>query len=266
MSKDTSVDTDYHLNNIKEDFNHPQIEITEYDKNLYMLERKMGEWEGILNASDYNLGTVQLTRNAKYKNYYFKKFNANNNISEYYDEFFNIKNMDTNKINVIVEEYLKGLFWVFNFYFNKDGKTEKNKTLSIWYYKYHKAPLLKQISQYFLSINIKVLKEKFNIFENEVIKNNNIKESLYMNKLEHYMYVTPINVQNNKPVLNKNANKIYFDKIFPDLNNIVDIILKYGGSKDIIDCRRVSFLNKCNLTCVNTIDYNTFIENVHNEI
>ena len=256
---DTSIDSEYHLSNIKKDFPNEMIEITEYDKKIYMLDRKMGEWEGILNASDYNLGTVKLIKNNKTKKYYLKKYFVDENTEEYYDEFFGIKKMNKEEINKIIEEYLKGLLWIFNFYYNSNIH-KKSNNISIWFYKYHKSPLLKQIAEYLTETNHII--HQFKKFNDEITKNNIIKQSNYFDKLEHYLYVTPINNQQNDTIQNKfkkNKIKQKYVNYFPDLQKIIEIILSKGGTKDIIDCRRITFLNKCNLTCVKTLNYQKYI-------
>ena len=67
--------------------------------------------------------------------------------------FYNINNYDPsyneilhNDIHKLCHEYIKSIQWTFDYYFNKCSNWK-------WYYRYHFAPLLKDLSIYLNTID-----------------------------------------------------------------------------------------------------------------
>jgi hypothetical protein len=83
-----------------------------------------------------------------------------------------------------------------------------------------------------------------------------------MNKLEHYIYV------NSKSKLTSKSTSVperYLsiinsdDEIFPDLDIIVENLWNGTNTENIIDCRRVAYLNKCNLVGLKMIKFDDYM-------
>jgi hypothetical protein len=248
MPYENTLDSDYHMNNIKDSLPHPKMEITDYDKEVYMMEHKMGKWEKKLNAIDYNLGKINLSY--KQDKYVLEEISMKTSIDEFYNEFFDIKdinNKDNEKIlEAVIKKYLIGLVWVFDFYFNKNNEKDNKNTVSTWFYEYHKAPLLQQVAEYIKNKKTKIMNKEFKKYYKFVLSTKtNVPRLLYMNKLEHYLYVTPIHKHEDIP---KQYDDIRKNKdFFPDLKSLVDTIITTGATKDILDCKRIPYINKCHI-------------------
>jgi len=239
---DNDIDTPYHEKNIINSKIHPNMTITKYDKSMYALERKLNGWEGVLNGSNYGLGYVGI--NNDNNKYVLNMVPYEMAVKEYYEEFF--ENHDKNDV---IDKYLEGLMWVFQSYFNQNNHEENIKNISTWFYPYHRAPLIRDIAQRCKNKNIEQIMSKYK---------QNIPRELYFTKKEHYMYIAPHHKHDDiQYEINNN--------IFPNVKDIAGIIMVKGGDRYIIDCRRISFLNKCNLTCIKTIDYNSFTKFIHGD-
>jgi uncharacterized protein YdiU (UPF0061 family) len=197
----------------------------------------------------------------------------------YYSEFFSHSDDSNTPIDIstpsgktelskICEEYIKGLFWTFDFYFNKNDRETNYKRVSIWLYPYVKAPLITDIFKY-MSDTYKADKHNFvevmnSIYRNVTDTNKSTSQFVdrhdFMNKLEQYLYVTPKNKQIDVPKRYKAI--LSNPTLFPDLDLIAKGIIEEQRGKDLIDCRRTSFLNKCHLTTVKTITYEEFMKEV----
>lgn len=274
------ITSNYHVKNISELLTviHPDLEVTDYDRDIYKLERRIGEYETKLNATDHKLGNIDINTTTT-GNYKFVPYNMLSNIINYYDTFFDVGyvkekiNKDgtekeivifDKKINDVVGEYIKGLLWVFDWYFNKNNSKYNEKNISTWFYAYHRAPLLYQIKDTLFEFKKNGAPQYFKrmdeLYDNiSIDKKNIVPRNKFMNSLEHYLYVTPKNKFLNVP-------KKYDDIIsqnnlfFADLDLIVTQIWNGENISNIIDCRRIPYLNKCNLIGVQTVQFNDFME------
>jgi 5'-3' exonuclease len=228
----------YHKENIKNSLVHPEIKITDYDVNIYMLERKMGLYEKKLKIDTHDVGKVVL----KIKDNRYELLRKK--IPENLDEIYLGKNKDK-----IIKKYIKGLFWVFNFYFNTNDKKTNRKYISTWFYKGHVAPSLKGIYN-FMKKNKNNLDKYFNSYHKNVIEISN-----YINELEHYLYVTPLELQKNVPSQYDEVR----NKIFSNLDEIADDIWNEIEPKRI-DCTYSIFINKCELTTIKKLDFKTYMK------
>ena len=141
----------------------------------------------------------------------------------------------------LVREYIDGLIWVFDFYFNNFDEDENRKFGHVWFYPYNHAPLLTQIYYY-----LKENKDFSIIKRQQKIKEYLIPRKDYFNCLEHLMYVSPA------PYVLDTIPKEYHNfaktsEFYPNMNKIAEEIWKQP-TNDEIDCRGVMFLNKCHLT------------------
>jgi 5'-3' exonuclease len=164
---------------------------------------------------------------------YYHLFNPNN---IFYNSFNKKDYYKSNKIKDIVNEYLKGLKWLINYYFKRDFIDET------WYYPFHISPLLSDLVLYF---NPQIL--------NYTFKSTN----LNITPIEQLLYITPIQSSNiNKfiEIINiDNKEKInitQFIKNKPSLFYNLDelyIKLKSGELKNnLMDCSTATFISKCN--------------------
>jgi 5'-3' exonuclease len=232
----------YHNENIKNSLPHPDMKVTEYDINSYMLDRKMGLYEKKLKIDTHEIGKTNLKLiDSKYKL-------VGKKIPNNLDDIYLGKNKDK-----IIKKYVKGLFWVFNFYFNKNNKSENRKYIPIWFYKGHVAPSLGGIYKF-----MKKNKDNLNKYFKNVIDDKNLVEIKdYMNEIEHYLYVMPLEVQKEVP---SKYDEIRKNKVlFPNLDEIVDDIWNDVEPKRI-DCTYALFTNKCQLTTVQNVKFKTYIK------
>ena len=96
----------------------------------------------------------------------------------------------------------------------------------------------------------------------EVTGNKNIIERhKFMNELEHYLYVTPKHKHSNIP---EKYNQIVKSNLFPDLNSIANDIWNGNNTNNIIDCRRIPYLNKCNLVGIEFLSFEKYMNMMYN--
>ena len=262
------VDDDYHTDNIKNLLPHPDINITEYDKELYKLEHIIGSWKTKLNANkNLLLGAIKINKSDLYNITHISTNTTDTNL--YYTNFFNLNiKKDTEKINTIVKDYLTGIYWVFNFYFNRNDAIQNLNSIPIWIYKHERAPLAKEIynylkyiggnikEQFYSNINAYILENCYKIINSNIY---NVPSNKYLTKTEHYLYVTPkkklVNVEKYNSFIKENYD------IYPDTENIVKEIENCNGA-EYIDSSRISFINKCHLN-IDIIDYNTYVNKLN---
>ena len=287
-----SLDIAYHKKNIADGLKHPNMEITDYDVELYKLERKIGEYETKLNAQGLDLGAVKVILDSK-GNYVIRYYSRQEGIKDYYKTFFNINfemkdivsqkdgltkkivQFDELAIESLVEDYLKGLFWVFDNYFNKNNSVQNANYVSTWIYPHHRSPLLYQVKETLFkfaasnntsaltsSTNTDFITKMNSLYDEVTISQKYIlPRQSFMNKIEHYLYVTPVSTKSDVPDKYKQFIEANPD-FFPDLSRLAETIWINDDNSLIIDCRRVSFLNKCNLLGIKFIKFNDFMEKI----
>jgi 5'-3' exonuclease len=203
--------------------------LDKYEQLQYMIDFKLDEYTHILNPKDkfYYEYFIDTKQN--------KKFPERDEIKKYYKIHFNkISKKD------IVKEYLLGLNWVVNYYFN--GII--NKT---WYYPHSKSPLMFDIIDNF---NKKILLLR---------REDKYTDETFFTPFEQLIFISPLkldeNIKDQLYILNKiisnddldklvefiKSNKKYFFK----LNEIVKEML--NGKQNIIDCSNSIFISKCHL-------------------
>jgi 5'-3' exonuclease len=220
--------------------------VLKYDIVLYKFDNVLDEFQHRFGMFPIDIGKTYIDN----KTMLLKTENINDSIATFYKSFFNIDNMSINdtKMNHVLNNYVEGLHWVFEYYFNNYDEQYHTDFANIWFYQYTHAPLFSQIYQFMNNTNI-----QYN-FDNYIIKRNE-----YFNCDEHLMYVTP------KQVLIKIA-PTYFKKVintdlkdhYIDLDFIVDKFMKNQNLRKYIDCRGAIYLTKCHLyDKINTFDYDT---------
>lgn len=272
-----TIDTAYHIKNMTELLPHPKMEITEYDKEIYKLEKRLDKYEIKLNATGFDLGGINigLTETGDYKMIIYNKLG---NVINYYDTFFGIsheKKVITTKhgikkiltfgekMDILVNDYITGLFWVFDSYFNKNDSEYNAKYVSTWFYPHHRAPLLYQVREVLYKYSELGL-QNFNGILNSMYASvtsstaNIVLRDEFMSTLEHYLYVTPKNKHHDVPekykeIIDKNPD------IFPDLDKISHQIWSDENNSSVIECKRVPYISKCNLLGINFVLYSQYM-------
>jgi 5'-3' exonuclease len=215
---------------------------------FYKLEHKLDNYYKILNPRDQFYYDIYFKNKIDYHNYYKLNFDQANN---------------TNNSKNIISDYLKGFNWIVNYYHN-NNPDYKNIDLT-WYFRHNRSPLLKDIVNH---SNVKLLNIKMhNTFDNKLHH--------YMTPLEHYLFVSPINLDNNiEEQLIKTIGYLKSDKIkliatfiknhqkyYYELTKIIKKI--NNENNKIIDCSGSIFLSKCHLMFMeNYISMISFINDI----
>jgi 5'-3' exonuclease len=231
-----SINTEHHRIKLEKihDSIDPGMKILEYDKEVYKFDNMLDEYSKKLNAFPINLGYIVVDPN----NYVFKTENIEKSVKRYYYEFFDINTIDVddNKMKKILENYLEGLLWVFEYYYN----SSLDNTVNVWYYHHHFAPLLKQIYLF-----LKDQKKDYiqNLCNN--LKTYKIDHKEYFTQIEHLLYTSPVHVI--KDIVPKKYHEIINNKeLFPELEKVTMEIFN-NETNNKIDCRGALFITKCNL-------------------
>ena len=220
----------------------PKLKITHYDEEIFKLDNMLDEYAKKLNASSLDLGYVSIDP----VSYVWKTEKIEKGIRRYYHDYFGINHVDTNvpDMHKLLHEYIEGLLWVFNHYYNTNAKT--NNMPDIWYYKHTHAPLLTQLYHFLKKENKNYIKQTINNLKKYKVDIND-----FFKPQEHLMYVSPIDsytdiipIQYKNKI--KNINTINVDKIIDEVWN--------NTTSDEIDCRGVLFLNKCHINEIHTGD------------
>lgn len=164
--------------------------------------------------------------NSKYGNFYeTMKANPIKVKRHFYNKQFT-------SIENACKEYLKGINWVYNYYF---FGTEDYDLENAWFYKYSKAPLLDDL--------IKQM-ELNNYFEK--LKTKKYSQDNFFRPIEHFVYVTPL------LHLPKHILKTLTDL---DLSKMEKYLVNLKKVNYDIDCSSAIFISKCEVDIVkNNLD------------
>lgn len=268
----TTINDSYHFQQIINMMEHPKMIITDYDKNYYKFEKKLDEYFHILSSDvDQKLGYIDVN----FKNNYYKLL-IDNNIDENKKNFYQekIKTKEETKIKEICNSYLLGLFWNFDFYFNKNNHEKNSEYISIWYYNQDVVPFLKDLQLYMKDLCNKSFTNQNNdntIYHQMYHESNkmfyqitNYNSQFYVNKnnyltdIEQYIYINP-----NEKLYNKIPSKynqlLSNNYLFPDIRKIIEDILD-GNILTHIDLTNCIYINKCKILGLNIICYNDLIK------
>jgi 5'-3' exonuclease len=235
-----SINDNFHKNKTKD--------LNNLEKEIYKFEKMLDEYRYKLNkVSDINLGT-------------FNEKNINRSIRRYNNTYFKEK-----KINNVVEDYLIGIIWILNYYYN--DKIDKT-----WFYINLKAPLIRDINEYLTNNN--------NIFD-KLKKKLNYNNEKFFTPIEQMMYIMPFDANKIKKT-NEDKNLLIFKNLLSieqiekvkefikdtlndsklknfyfSLDEQAKTILEKKNNK-YIDCKDAFYLNKCNINELNSnksLDY-----------
>ena len=198
---------------------------------------------------------------------YYNKFNKENiiklghpndydkSIERYYEFYFKEK-----KRNEIVKEYLEGVYWINEYYYN-------NRLCTTWFYKNFKSPLLQDINSFLSSAkyDFDYIEKKYDFSGKQTFTN--LEQLIYitpfnLNKLENdknfqmLSYLGKENIEKIKKFLqNPKIKSIYFN-----MDKIVTDILQNKNKS--LYCFDAFYFNKCYLKdeeILYTYDDNIFI-------
>ena len=161
----------------------------------------------------------------------------NNKLDDYYDLFMSNDKVNLNK-KEMVNEYLKGLSWLTNYYFN-------SKADETWFYKFHSAPSINDIYNYF---NHSILNYEFN---DVILDISPIEQSLYITPikqntidsfietLDTFYFNDKINAKTIKKFIESNMNLFY------NLDELYSTINSKSLKKNLMNCSSNIFMSKC---------------------
>lgn len=251
---------DFHIQKYLEDpinklINDKEEDLTNYDKDIILLDWKVGDYAEMLNSlitdnEDINFGNVTLD----FKKY--KLYLPAINRDYYYKSYLGINPHDLESKQYILREYLFGLIWTFDFYFNKNNAPSNLLYVSTWFYPLHRAPLLKEIVQ---SLQYFVRTDKANIFSDKINRNLAGRNN-FLNRYEQSLYTVPKN--RIYPVIEGYEELLGDEHLFPDMDDYVDKIWNTDTPNRYIDCRRVTFITKCILKKVHNYSFKDFMSYV----
>lgn len=213
-----------------EDYKHKKIikekKMNEYEIEIYKFNNMLDEYYIKFNAQPLNLSKA--------------------NIENYYKKYFGVDLFDQNKnltqdIYNISYDYIEGILWVFNYYFNDISYVNK------WYYVHERAPLLIHVSTFLEKINSS---EFMNMYSN--LEKYHVDDlSKFFNPLEQLIYVSPITNDflkllplNYKKYMLSDSLDPFLKTFFVNVNTIVDKLWNEKIATDV-DCHGIIFLNKC---------------------
>ncbi|VBB18464.1 XRN 5'-3' exonuclease [Yasminevirus sp. GU-2018] len=311
-----NVRTPYHQQNIKSKFPHPDMEITVYDEEYYMITRCMGRYRDALEP-EYEIGSFRLSIN--HGRYRYDSSYIVDDAREYYDRYFSERRLDekpqekpqekplekpiinrslskdgesngavrsvdsfetstvfsgsikrpdsersivddSQTLDTIVSEYIRGLFWVFNYYVNCND-VEFNRTMaSTWFYKYSHAPFLFHISKYIhnMTKTTKDRKDRWNWMEElyeSVSEENYVPRRHFMSNIEYYVYVNPYHKLDESILgskLYRELIKVEHTELFCDIDDVIERL--WDGDKNIIDTRN-TYLSRGKLIGFKPLSY-----------
>jgi 5'-3' exonuclease len=248
----------YHQNIIKESLLHPKIDINNYDNEIYKLEKRMDKYKKIGVDEINKIGICELKyKDSEYKIHVDKDVENKKNF--FYKNILNCPNK--NSIDNVCREYLKGFFWIIDFYFNKNNRNININNISIWYYKYDHTPFLKELSTYIENMHSKNYElNKLYYSLTDINSNNYVRASQFLNKFEQYIYITPKCLHMDVP---ENYKKVIDDsEIFVDINDLIKRIL--NGENNLFDTYNAKFINKGHIIGLRECDYYKFMNTLGN--
>ena len=284
------INDPYHIKHMEDDMPVPGMEVTEYDKEVHKLDKRLPPYNIMLNEDPDTdtLGKLRI-RYVKRKNvpkYEIFQQSAKNNYDEFVTNFMELKVDDDTELTKITENYIMGLCWVLDFYMNKNDKYENLNHVSVWFFPHYYAPTLYMICNYmknlFNVVTAKLTdnKQKKKLF-NEFMKAHTqtmfstsnkrlyVPRHDFMNKQEHYLFVNPVSSRDPSKV-----DDFYMDvrgnrELFPDLRHLAKEML---DNKDKflkhMNCMTALYNSKCKMDehLMPATDFHTYMEKIKESV
>ena len=198
------------------------------DKEFYLINYKLDKYHSLFNPINEFYSSI-LKKKKISKSYYYKIYFDKSNERE------------------IVNTYLTGFKWVFQYYFNRNSS--ENNLDETWFYPYFKAPLFDTIIRYYYpsSIDLNLKPKKLNI-----------------KPLEQLLYITPVRISDlSNPNfyslfagINDKKIKLFIENnshFFYNLDEIYNSINTGDLNKNLFDCSNSVFISKCHYIILNYI-------------
>jgi len=220
-------------------------ELSEYDKNLIEIEWKAGKYKILFSKEDDDIGKIEID----------KMYNVVEHpidYAQYYESYLNVKTSDDKE--KLLKEYFFSLIWTFDFYFNKNNKTENLQYVATWFYPHHKAPYLRDIVETlktYIGMNFPDINHIVFETKNEQYL---VERKTFFNRYEQMLYTVPVNKI--KPIFDAYKDILSNQSIFPDMDDYVKKIL--NSEENYIDCRKITFIIKCSLKKVLDLSFDEF--------
>lgn len=216
---------------LKNNFNQNYIEKKLHYQKMIPTEYKSTDKKHLIRMKDLSLRDREL-------------YLINNKLDKYYYLFNPInKTIVREETKEMVNEYLKGLSWLVNYYY-------KSINDEFWFYKYHQSPSIKNLLNYF---NHEIVNFKF--------KN----AYLDISPIEQVIYITPIRLGTLESFLGtidfsnesqKNKVRKFIEgnpNLFYSLDEIY-LTLETGNLKEnLMDCSKATFISKCHYYILDNI-------------
>lgn len=198
----------------------------DYQKEVYQFENMLDQYYTKLNAEPLEL--------------------SQNKIPAYYQKYFHVELSDsksglTPEAKDVMEDYIQGMLWVFNYYFND------MTYVNTWYYKHERAPLIMHILMYLDSIDL----EYFNHIYEGLSKYQVPDLKTYFNPIEQLIYVSPMTEDiikllplNYQEYILSDSLDPFLRNYFIDINDIANKLWSQTVSDDV-DCHSIPYFNKC---------------------
>lgn len=220
----------------KIDFFGKNEKLLKYDEEIYKMENMLDEYSQKFKAIPSELGKISID----YKTFTWKADKIVNSVENYYQKYFNLSSLNDEKLNNITYQYIKGLVWVFNYYYNWYDEQKNSKYALTWYYPYARSPLMSQIHNHLKDMK----EEEFN----RLSKLEYVERSQFFGAIEALMYVSP--VKNNLNLVPEEYHDfVKKTNFYPDLEPIINEIF-IDNNQDEINCQGNIFLNKCELKLI----------------
>ncbi len=213
-------------------------EMSSREAELYLINNKLDKYHHLFNPINEFYESIIHTRKINELFYYQKYFN------------------NDDKKNTVTA-YLKGLKWIYQYYFERSSNEQINID-ETWYYPYYKTPLFDTIIKYYCP---------------SIIDTNYKPKHLDITPLELLLYITPFRLSDLKKQSTYQLFAKYSKGKFEDetlVKNIREFIEKYPQffynldeiylsvqtgnlKKNIFDCSHSGFISKCHYQILNYI-------------
>lgn len=214
----TSITDRFHAEKAKE--------LNNYEKEVYQFNNMLDQYKTKLNAIPLDLSSELA-------------------IGKYYQRYFRVIPQKDKELTPegydLMEEYVEGLIWVFNYYFNDVTY------INYWFYPHERSPLLKHILMYIKRIDQK----KIDLIQNNLSRYQVAKLQDYFNPVEQLIYVSPLTEGvistvpvNYRQLLRNIPANSYMSSYFVDIHEIVDELWREYICNEV-DCRGMPYLSKC---------------------
>ena len=219
-----SITDVYHQRSIKDK------KLNDYQKELYKFRKMLDDYYIKFNAQPLSLKPDEIPA------YYENNFGV---------ELYRKKEL-TKEAKQVMHDYIEGLLWVFNYYYNDMSY------INTWSYVHERAPLLRHLLMFLESIDL----EYFNsMLDNlDVYQVSDLKS--YFNPVEQLIYVSPMTPEvlkllppNYYQYISSDNLDPFLKNYFVDIHGITKKLWKESVSTDV-DCRGIMFFNKCFLKSI----------------